>query len=164
MLAWAILAHALTYPGANQSRRSTSGGCANRPSVLAKCAARSSFPTRGRNGNAQFRGDKPSCLLALRRDSPHRSPRLFQDRGWRCLGRAAVEGRLWRIDHVKLNGLCGLVATQFGRQAQSAVDTGRNARGKDPGAINDHTFVDGDRSEVLAKGETKPSVSSRGAL
>jgi hypothetical protein len=115
-----------------------------------------SFPTRGRDDDAQFRGDTPRCLLALRRDSPHRPPRFFHDRGWRCLGRAAVEGGLWRVDHVKLNSLRGLVSTQFGREAQSAIDTGRNARSKDPGSINDHAFVDGDRSEERQQVKRRP--------
>jgi hypothetical protein len=44
-------------------------------------------------------------------------PRLIHDRGRGSLGRAAVERRLWRIDHVKLDRLRSLVATQLGRKA-----------------------------------------------
>jgi hypothetical protein len=144
MLSWAIAADALTY--ADLGARPVAGVPIG-PRFSPNVPHTGSFPTRGRDDNAQFGGDTPRCLLALRRDSPHRPPRFFQDRGWRCLGRAAVEGGLWRVDHVKLNSLRGLVSPQFGCEAQSAIDTGRNARSKDPGSINDHTFVDPDRPE-----------------
>jgi hypothetical protein len=74
-----------------------------------------SFPARGGNGDAEFGRNTSRRLLALRRDGPHRSPRLFQYRRWRRFRRAALEGRLWRIRHVKLDGLRGLVAAQLGR-------------------------------------------------
>ena len=91
-----------------------------------------------------------------RRDGPHGSPRLFQYRGWRRLGRAAVEGRLWRIHHLKLDGLCGVVAAQLGREAQGTVDAGRDAGGEDPGAVDDHPLVDGDRTKERQQVKRRP--------
>src|SRR5881227_1522021 len=104
------------------------GGCANKPSVLAKRrpAPARSFSAHGRNGDAEFGGDAPSRLLALRRDGPYQLVRFIQYRGWRCLRCAAVEGRLRRIDHVKLDGLCSLVAAQLGGEAQGAIDASRD--------------------------------------
>jgi len=102
---------------------------------------------RGRNGDAEFGGDTPCRGFPLRRQGLHGLPRLFEYRGWCRFGRAAVEGRLRRIDHIKLDGLCGRVAAQLSRQAQGAVDSGRDASRKDPGAVYDHAFVDGDRTK-----------------
>jgi hypothetical protein len=48
---------------------------------------------------------------------------------------------------MKLDGLCGLVAAQLGREVQRAVDASRNACGEDPGAIDDHPFADRDRTK-----------------
>ena len=96
---------------------------------------------------AELRGDAPRRLLALRGDIPHGLPCPFQYCGWRCLGRAAVEGRLRRIDHMELDGLSRCVAPQLGREPQRAVDSGRDAGGEDPGAVDDHPFIDGDGAE-----------------
>jgi hypothetical protein len=100
------------------SSGATFGGSANKPSVLAK---REVNPCGG-NSDAEFGGDTSSRLLALPREGPHRSPLLFQYRRWRGFGRAAVEWRLRRIDHVKLDGLSGLLTAQLGREMQSPVD------------------------------------------
>ena len=57
---------------------------------------------------------------------------------------------------MKLDGLCGLVATQFGREAQGAVDAGRNTGGEDPGTVDDHPFVDWDRAEEWQQVKRRP--------
>ena len=98
---------------------------------------------RGRNCDAEFGGHTSCRLFPLRRDGSHGLPRLFEYRGWRRLGCAAVEGRLRRIDHVKLDGLCSLVAAQLSRQAQGAVNSGGYASGKDPGAVYDYRSLTG---------------------
>jgi hypothetical protein len=76
--------------------------------------------------------DAPRGLLALHRDGSRRSARLFQDQGWRRLGCAAVERRFWRVDHIKLDRLCDLVAAQLGGEAQGAVDAGRDTSRRHP--------------------------------
>jgi hypothetical protein len=59
-------------------------------------------------------GSDTSCRpFPLRRERAHRSSRLFDYRGWRRFGRAAIKERFRRIDHVKLDGLCRLFAAQF---------------------------------------------------
>ena len=76
-------------PGAMEFRASTVGANANKPSVLAK-PLRHSVGARGRSRDPESGRHAPCGLLAL-------IARFFQYRGWRCLGRTAVEGWLWRI-------------------------------------------------------------------
>ena len=111
---------------------------------------------RGRNGDAKLGGDTSCRRFPLRRDGSHRLPRLFQYRGWRRLGRAAVEGRLRGIDHVKLDGLCGLVATQLGGEVQGAVNSSGYASSEEPRAVYDHPFVDGDRTKERQEVKRRP--------
>ena len=92
--------------------------------------AREVIPCPRGNGDVEFDGHTACRLLPPRCDGPHGLPRLIQYRGRRRLGRAAVEGRLRRIDHVKLDGFCGLVAAQLSRKAQRTETT---PRGSSPG-------------------------------
>ena len=120
------------------------------PSVPAKPAcAREVIPClRGRNGNAEFGGYTSRGLFPPRREVAHVLPRLFEYRGWRRLGRAAVKRRLRRINHIELDRLCGRVAAQLSGKPQCAVYTGGDARGKDLRAVHDHAFVNRDSAKV----------------
>ena len=98
---------------------------------------------RRRNGDSEFGGHTSCRLFPLCRDGSHGLPPPFEYRGRCRLRCAAVEGRLRRIDHVKLDGLCSLVAAQLSRQTQGAVNSGRDASGKDPGAVYDYRSLTG---------------------
>ena len=113
-------------------RSAAVGGCANTPSVLAKpvCAGEVIPYLRGRNGNAEFGGYTSRGLFPPRREFAHGLPRLFEYRGWRGLGCAAVERRLRCISHMELDRLCDLVAAQLGGEPQRAVDAGGDAAAK----------------------------------
>jgi len=60
------------------------------------------------------------------------------------------------IRHMKLDGLCGLVAAQLGRQPPAAVDPGRDAGSEDPISVDDHPFVDRDRTKERQQVKRSP--------
>jgi hypothetical protein len=70
-----------------------------------------SFPAHAAGlGMPSLAANMSRRLFPPRRDGSRGLPRLFQYRGWRRLWRAAIEGPLRRISHVKLDGLCSLDA------------------------------------------------------
>jgi AraC-like DNA-binding protein len=75
-------------------RSAAVGGRANKPSVLAKPSRAGNGFGCGRNRNSEFGGDTSCGPFTLRRQRSHGQSRVFEDRGRRRLGRAAVEGRL----------------------------------------------------------------------
>jgi hypothetical protein len=57
---------------------------------------------------------------------------------------------------MKLDGLGDIIAAQLGGETQGAFDPGRDASGKDPGIVDDHPFVDGNRAEGRQQMKRRP--------
>ena len=89
-------------------------------------------------------------------DLPNSSPRRFEDHCGCRIRCAAVEWRLGRVLHVKLDRARGIVTAQFSRDPQRAVDTGSHAGGEDHVPVNDHTLIDGNGAEERQKVKRRP--------